>query len=63
MDRFAKKNKFRSPFFVVITKNIENKMKKLKSKGLNYNEITAELNRDGLSITRPTVQQKLKLLS
>ena len=27
-----------------------------------FNEITAELNKNGLSITRPTVQKKLKLL-
>ena len=62
MDSFAKKNNFKTPYFIVMTKNIENRMKELKSKGLNFNEITAELNKDGLSITRPTVQKKLKSL-
>ena len=59
---FTKKKNFKTPYFIVMTKNIENKMKELKSKGLNFNEITAELNKDGLSITRPTVQKKLKSL-
>ena len=62
MDRFTKKNNYKTPYFIVITKDIEKKMKDLKSKGLNFNEITAELNKDGLSITRPTVQKKLKLI-
>ena len=41
-----------------MTKNIENRMKELKSKGLNFNEITAELNKDGLRFNDEFVRHK-----
>lgn len=61
--RYAKKKKYKTPFFLNLTKKQKIKIKNLKDKGFNFNEITLILNKDGLKITRPTVQKKLKELS
>lgn len=62
-DRYAKKKKYKTPYFLALTKKQKIKMKDLKKKGFNFNQITQILNKDGLKITRPTVQKKLKELS
>jgi len=62
-DLYAKKNKFKTPYFINLSEEHITKVKDLKAKGFNFNEITSVLNKDGVKITRPTVQKKLRELS
>ncbi len=59
-DRYAKKNKYKTPYFVNLSKKYTKMMLDLKSKGFNFNQITSKLNNEGVKITRPTVQKKLR---
>ena len=58
-DRYAKKNGYKTPYFVNLSDKQLKRINNLKKQGLNFNEITEELNKDGIKITRPTVQKKL----
>ena len=58
-DRYAKKNKFKTPYFINLSKKQIIKMKNLRTKGFSYKHIASVLNKDGIKITRPTVKKKL----
>lgn len=59
-DRYAKKNNFKTSYFITLTKAHISMMKELRRKGCTYKHIASVLNKEGVSITRPTVQAKLK---
>lgn len=59
-DRYTKKNDFKTPYFVTLTKKNITMMKELRKKGFSYKSIASALNKEGVNITRPTVQAKLK---
>ena len=59
-DRYAKKNNFKTPYFVNLNKEHISLIKQMRKDGFTYKNIALKLNEEGISITRPTVQAKLR---
>ena len=59
-DRYAKKNNFKTPYFVNLNKEHISLIKEMRKDGFSYKNIALKLNEEGISITRPTVQAKLR---